>query len=55
MLSQWRLAIAYGLLNTRPGTKLLIIKNLRVCGDHHEATKFITKTVNRDIVVREVK
>ncbi|KAK7841374.1 pentatricopeptide repeat-containing protein [Quercus suber] len=49
------LAIAYGLLNTGPGTKLLIIKNLRECGDYHEATKFITKIVNRDIVVRDVK
>ncbi|KAM3731593.1 hypothetical protein ACB098_12G175600 [Castanea mollissima] len=50
-----RLAIAFGLLNTGPGTKLLIIKNLRVCGDCHEATKFIMKTVNREIVVRDVK
>uniref|UniRef100_A0A7N2MLB2 DYW domain-containing protein n=1 Tax=Quercus lobata TaxID=97700 RepID=A0A7N2MLB2_QUELO len=50
-----RLAIAFGLLNTGPGTRLLIIKNLRVCGDCHEATKFITKIVNREIVVRDVK
>ncbi|KAL4597196.1 hypothetical protein ACB092_12G217900 [Castanea dentata] len=50
-----RIAIAFGLLNTGPGTGLLIIKNLRVCGDCHEATKFITKTVNREIVVRDVK
>ena len=50
-----RLAIAFGLLNTRFATRLLIIKNLRVCGNCHEATKFITKTVNRVIVVRDVK
>ena len=50
-----RLAIAFGLLNTRFATRLLIIKNLRVCGNCHEATKFITKTVNREIVVRDVK
>ena len=50
-----RLAIAFGLLNTGPGTRLLITKNLRVCGDCHEATKFITKIVNREIVVRDVK
>lgn len=50
-----RLAIAFGLLNTGPGTRLLITKNLRVCGDCHEATKFISKIVNREIVVRDVK
>ncbi|KAK7841375.1 putative pentatricopeptide repeat-containing protein [Quercus suber] len=55
LAEEWRLAIAYDLLNTGPGTKLLIINNLRVCGDYHEATKFITKIVNRDIVVRDVK
>ena len=52
--SEW-LAIAFGLLNTGSGTRLLIIKNLRVCGDCHEATKFITKIVNREIVLRDVK
>ena len=50
-----RLVIAFGLLNIGPGTRLLIIKNLRVCGDCHEATKFVTKIVNREIVVRNVK
>ncbi|KAL2556991.1 putative pentatricopeptide repeat-containing protein [Forsythia ovata] len=50
-----RLAIAFGLLNTGPGTRLLITKNLRVCGDCHEATKFISIIVKREIVVRDVK
>ncbi|XP_021736954.1 putative pentatricopeptide repeat-containing protein At3g25060, mitochondrial [Chenopodium quinoa] len=50
-----RLAIAFGLLNTEPGTKLVINKNLRVCGDCHEAIKYISKIVNREIVVRDVK
>ncbi|OVA01636.1 Pentatricopeptide repeat [Macleaya cordata] len=50
-----RLAIAFGLLNTGPGTRLLITKNLRVCGDCHAATKFISKIVDREIVVRDVK
>ena len=49
------LAIAFGLLNTGSGTRLLILKNLSVCGDCHEATKFITKIVNREIVLRDVK
>ncbi|CAN4115800.1 unnamed protein product [Withania somnifera] len=50
-----RLAIAFGLLNTAPGTRLLITKNLRVCGDCHEVTKFISVIVKREIIVRDVK
>ncbi|XP_060180300.1 putative pentatricopeptide repeat-containing protein At3g25060, mitochondrial [Lycium barbarum] len=50
-----RLAIAFGLLNTAPGTRLFITKNLRVCGDCHEVTKFISVIVKRDIIVRDVK
>ena len=50
-----RLAIAYGLLNTEPGSKLVITKNLRVCGDCHEAIKYISKIVNREIIIRDVK
>ncbi|KAL6642763.1 hypothetical protein ACP70R_020944 [Stipagrostis hirtigluma subsp. patula] len=50
-----RLAIAFGLLNTRPGTRLVIIKNLRVCGDCHDAIKYISKITDREIVVRDAK
>jgi hypothetical protein len=50
-----RLAIAFGLLNTSPGTRLLIIKNLRVCGNCHDAIKYISKIVDREIVVRDAK
>lgn len=50
-----RLAIAFGLLKTASGTRILIIKNLRVCGDCHDATKFISKITNREIVVRDSK
>jgi len=50
-----RLAIAFGLLKTAPGTRILIIKNLRVCGDCHNATEFISKITNREIVVRDSK
>eukprot|EP01018_Ginkgo_biloba_P001272 Gb_03435 [translate_table: standard] len=38
-----KLAIAFGLINTCEGTTLRIAKNLRVCGDCHSATKFLTK------------
>eukprot|EP01018_Ginkgo_biloba_P016521 Gb_02086 [translate_table: standard] len=48
-----KLAIAFGLINTCPGTPLQITKNLRVCGDCHSATKFISKIVGREISVRD--
>eukprot|EP01018_Ginkgo_biloba_P009805 Gb_15643 [translate_table: standard] len=48
-----KLAIAFGLINTSPGTPLRIIKNLRVCGECHSATKFISKIVEREIFVRD--
>ncbi|CAM8904498.1 unnamed protein product [Rhodiola kirilowii] len=48
-----RLAIAFGLLNTKAGTPLLVMKNLRVCGDCHTVTKYISKIVQREILVRD--
>ncbi|KAH6803544.1 Tetratricopeptide repeat superfamily protein [Perilla frutescens var. frutescens] len=50
-----RLAIAFGILKTRPGMRLLITKNLRVCGDCHEAIKFMSVVAEREIVVRDAK
>eukprot|EP01018_Ginkgo_biloba_P031401 Gb_10270 [translate_table: standard] len=50
-----RLAIAYGLISTPPGTTLRIIKNLRVCGDCHNAIKIMSKIVAREIIVRDSK
>ncbi|XP_058072283.1 pentatricopeptide repeat-containing protein At4g02750-like isoform X2 [Magnolia sinica] len=49
-----KLAIAFGLLNTDPGTVLRVTKNLRICGDCHTATKFISRIYGREIVVRDV-
>ncbi|XP_057826485.2 pentatricopeptide repeat-containing protein At1g09410, mitochondrial-like [Cryptomeria japonica] len=48
-----KLAIAFGLLNTAPGTTIRVVKNLRVCIECHTATKFISKIVERKIVVRD--
>lgn len=48
-----KLAIAFGLMNTEPGTPIRIVKNLRVCGDCHQATKFISKVYDRVIIVRD--
>lgn len=49
-----RLAIAFGLISTMPGTRLLITKNLRICEDCHVAIKFISKITEREITVRDV-
>ncbi|XP_059068287.1 pentatricopeptide repeat-containing protein At3g26782, mitochondrial-like [Cryptomeria japonica] len=49
-----KLAIAFGLLNTPPGTTIRVVKNLRVCADCHTVTKFISKIVAREIIVRDV-
>lgn len=48
-----KLAIAFGLTTTRPGTPLLVTKNLRVCGDCHSATKCISRIVGRQIILRD--
>ncbi|XP_057812661.2 pentatricopeptide repeat-containing protein At4g02750 [Cryptomeria japonica] len=48
-----KLAIAFGISNIPPGATIRVIKNLRMCGDCHTATKFISKTVGREIVVRD--
>eukprot|EP01018_Ginkgo_biloba_P031727 Gb_14403 [translate_table: standard] len=48
-----KLAIAFGLINTTPRATIRIIKNLRMCGDCHSATKFISKIVAREFVVRD--
>ena len=48
-----KLAIALALLRTRPGTQIRIVKNLRICGDYHSATKYISKVYGREILVRD--
>ncbi|KAK9286401.1 hypothetical protein L1049_014797 [Liquidambar formosana] len=48
-----RLAIAFGIINTPPKSPIQIFKNLRVCGDCHNATKYISKITEREIVVRD--
>lgn len=48
-----RLAIAYGLISTPSSAIIRVIKNLRVCGDCHNAIKYISKVYQREIVVRD--
>lgn len=48
-----KLAIALGLLKTKPGETLHITKNLRVCKDCHTMSKLISKIYDREIIVRD--
>lgn len=48
-----KLAVAFGILSTPPGTPIKVFKNLRTCVDCHNAIKFISKIVERKIVVRD--
>ncbi|KAL9153523.1 hypothetical protein ABFS82_10G055100 [Erythranthe guttata] len=49
-----RLAIAFALLNGNDSERdILVIKNLRICGDCHVFVKSVSKLVNRRFVVRD--
>jgi len=48
-----KLALAFGVITISPGIPIRITKNLRVCGDCHSAIKLISKTVEREIFVRD--
>ncbi|XP_019163809.1 PREDICTED: putative pentatricopeptide repeat-containing protein At3g13770, mitochondrial [Ipomoea nil] len=48
-----KLAIAFGLINVRAGGQILIIKNLRICGDCHEFSKYVSEVTGREIVMRD--
>ncbi|XP_078163296.1 putative pentatricopeptide repeat-containing protein At2g01510 isoform X1 [Carex rostrata] len=48
-----RLAIAFALMETKDGTVIRVMKNLRTCVDCHAAIKVISKVVRRQIVVRD--
>lgn len=48
-----RLAVAFGIINTEPGTTIRVTKNIRICRDCHVAIKFISKITEREIIVRD--
>ena len=48
-----KLAIAFGLLNTRRETKIIVIKNLRICENCHMFIKLVSKVVDRQFIVRD--
>ncbi|WOL12763.1 hypothetical protein Cni_G21531 [Canna indica] len=48
-----KLALAYGIFTSSPGTPIRITKNLRVCGDCHSAITFISMIVEHEIILRD--
>ncbi|KAI3446722.1 hypothetical protein Pfo_003387 [Paulownia fortunei] len=48
-----KLAIAFGLIMSEAGDEIRIIKNLRVCLDCHNFTKFVSRVTERVIIVRD--
>ncbi|KAJ4834989.1 hypothetical protein Tsubulata_019277, partial [Turnera subulata] len=48
-----RSAITYGIISTPPKSPITIFKNLRVCGDCHNATKYMSLITEREIIVRD--
>jgi pentatricopeptide repeat protein len=48
-----KLAMAFGLISTPPGTTIRIAKNLRVCIDCHSATKAVSKIERREIIIAD--
>lgn len=48
-----KLALAYGILKSGPGTEIRIWKNLRICQDCHSLIKIVSKVLNRVIIMRD--
>ncbi|GAU38728.1 hypothetical protein TSUD_208380 [Trifolium subterraneum] len=50
-----KLAIAFGVLVTPPGTTLRVASNLRICIDCHNFLKLFSAAYNRDVILRDHK
>lgn len=50
-----RLAVAFGLMNTAPGMSISVTKNLYMCESCNNTIKFISKTLRREISVRDTE
>ncbi|KAM3378333.1 pentatricopeptide repeat-containing protein, chloroplastic [Capsicum galapagoense] len=48
-----KIALAFGLISTSDQKPIRIFKNLRVCGDCHNAMKFISVSEGREIIFRD--
>ncbi|EXB44694.1 hypothetical protein L484_015951 [Morus notabilis] len=48
-----KLAIAFGVLSTPPGTTIRVAKNIRTCVDCHNFAKVLSGVYNRQVVIRD--
>ncbi|CAI8613086.1 unnamed protein product [Vicia faba] len=48
-----KLAVSFGILNLNGQSTIRVFKNLRICGDCHNAIKYMSKVVGIVIVVRD--
>ncbi|XWS55927.1 hypothetical protein CRYUN_Cryun09bG0042200 [Craigia yunnanensis] len=48
-----KLATTYGLLMTKPGEPIRIVKNILLCGDCHTFLKFVSIVTRREIIFRD--
>ncbi|KAK4350228.1 hypothetical protein RND71_029541 [Anisodus tanguticus] len=48
-----KLAIAFALINSEPGSTIRIVKNLRICADCHHVAKLISRLYNRKLIIRD--
>lgn len=48
-----KLAIAFGILVTPPGTTIRVAKNIRTCIDCHNFAKFVSSVYNREVVISD--
>ncbi|KAL7247942.1 hypothetical protein ACSBR2_002779 [Camellia fascicularis] len=48
-----KLAVTYGLLTTRPGKPIRVMKNIVLCGDCHTFLKYVSIVSKREIYVRD--
>ncbi|KAJ8434803.1 hypothetical protein Cgig2_033753 [Carnegiea gigantea] len=46
-------AMAFGLLNLSRGNTIRVTKNSRICRECHDMAKFISKTLGREIILRD--
>ncbi|XP_011625678.2 pentatricopeptide repeat-containing protein At1g59720, chloroplastic/mitochondrial [Amborella trichopoda] len=53
LLHSDRVAIAFGLISTTPGTTIRLMKNLRVCSDCHHVIKLVSLIYEREVIMRD--
>lgn len=48
-----KLAVTYGLLMTKPGKPIRVVKNIVLCGDCHTFFKYVSIVTRREIFIRD--